>query len=181
MKALTQLLKSQSYIKTLNLSGINLDHQNLKLLSETLKVASITDLNISGIAHIEDQSIGEALKCNTSLTTLNVSGHKACMIDIKMISEGLKTNSSLGTLILQSNQIGSRGARIISDLLKTNRTLRKISLCYNYITITGVKYIELSLNSNTTLTSLILKRNPSLSQYHSKHSVIQTRDSPRKK
>jgi len=78
-------------------------------------------------------AISEALKRNTSLTTLDLHDNEIGDIGLKSISNVLPQNSSLIELNLYDNSIGDEGATIMSQALKQNTSLTKLPLSDNSI------------------------------------------------
>ena len=58
------------------------------------------------------------------------------------IGEALKVNQTLQTLNLESNQIGDAGAQAIADALKVNQTLQELDLEHNNIGVAGEAVIK---------------------------------------
>ncbi|CAE7347373.1 NLRC3 [Symbiodinium sp. KB8] len=75
------------------------------------------------------------------------------------IAEALRTNSTLTSINLRGNNIGDEGAEAIAEALKTNSTLTRIQLAFNSIGSEGGKAICEALKSNSTLTSINLEGN----------------------
>ncbi|KAG0196550.1 hypothetical protein BGX28_009996, partial [Mortierella sp. GBA30] len=78
-------------------------------------------------------ALSEALKINSTVTTLNLSYNSIGDNGAVALSEALKTNSTLTTLDLRNNSIGSYGAVALSEALKTNSTLTVLDLRNNSI------------------------------------------------
>jgi Ran GTPase-activating protein (RanGAP) involved in mRNA processing and transport len=65
-------------------------------------------------------AIAEALKLNSSLTTLDLGYNEIGIEGAFAIAEGLKVNSSLSTLHLHGNDVGKEGASAIAEALKVH-------------------------------------------------------------
>jgi len=77
----------------------------------------------------------------------------------EVIPNALKTNSTLTTLILEKCALGPEGATLLSQALVTNTTLTNLQLAGNMISPVGAEHIFNALKSNSTLQSLGLKMN----------------------
>jgi Ran GTPase-activating protein (RanGAP) involved in mRNA processing and transport len=75
------------------------------------------------------------------------------------MADALKVNSSLTSLNLQTNSIHNEGAIAISAALKVNFSLISLNLHDNSIQLQGVIAITDALQENTSLTSLDLSQN----------------------
>ncbi|KAG0046352.1 hypothetical protein BGZ83_008494, partial [Gryganskiella cystojenkinii] len=75
------------------------------------------------------------------------------------LAEALKTNSTLTTLCLQSNSIGDKGAQALTESLLTNSTLTTLDLRHNSIGPSGAQALAEALKTNLTLTLLNLSNN----------------------
>ncbi|KAF9386232.1 hypothetical protein CPB97_003913 [Podila verticillata] len=63
----------------------------------------------------------EALKTNSTLTTLDLSGNSIGNNGVQALAEALKTNSTLATLELQNNSIGDTGAQLLHQVSQAIR------------------------------------------------------------
>ncbi|KAG0349324.1 hypothetical protein BG005_011034, partial [Podila minutissima] len=73
------------------------------------------------------------------------------------LAEALKTNSTLTTLNLELNSIGDNGAQALAEALKTNLTLTILNLRHNSIGHNGAQALAEALKTNSTLTTLNLE------------------------
>ena len=108
-------------------------------------------------------AIADALKLNSSLTSLNIVrdvneyyiGYEGALL----IAETLKMYSSLTSLTIRENKIGDMGVFAISEALKVNSFLTSLDLGDTFIRYEGALAIAESLKVNSTLTSLNMGRN----------------------
>ncbi|KAF9995335.1 hypothetical protein BGZ79_010970 [Entomortierella chlamydospora] len=131
-------------------------------LSEALKVNStLTTLSLynNSVRDNGAQALSEALKTNSTLTTLDLTFNSIGSDGAQALSEALKTNSTLTTLDLTNNSIGSDGAQALSEALKTNSTLTTLDLYDNSIGSSGTQALFEALKTNSTLTTLNLYGN----------------------
>ena len=75
------------------------------------------------------------------------------------LSEALKVNSTLTTINLEQNSIGPEGAAALSEALKVNSTLTTINLYGNSIGHEGAAALSKALKANSTLTTMDLRGN----------------------
>ncbi|KAG0014464.1 hypothetical protein BGZ82_001746 [Podila clonocystis] len=124
-------------------------------LAEALKTNStLTTLDLEGnsIGENRAQALAEALKTNSTLTTLNLSSNAIGENGAQALAEALKTNSTLTTLDLGFNAIGENGAQALAEALKTNATLTTLGLLGNSIGEKGAQALAEALKTNSTLT-----------------------------
>ena len=62
--------------------------------------------------------LAEALKVNTEVKELDLSGNGLCDNSVRVLAEALKVNMALTTLDLSSNSIGDDGAAAVAEALK---------------------------------------------------------------
>ncbi|KAF9993363.1 hypothetical protein BGZ79_001988, partial [Entomortierella chlamydospora] len=136
--------------------------KELKVSSEALKTnSSLTTLNLysSNIGGNGAQVLAEALKTNSTLTTLDLRSNFIRDSGGQSLAEALKTNSTLTTLDLGSNLIGDSGGQSLAEALKTNSTLTTLNLRSNLIGDGGGQALAEALKANSTLTILDLRNN----------------------
>ncbi|MBW8308218.1 MAG: hypothetical protein K0M45_01015 [Candidatus Paracaedibacteraceae bacterium] len=112
-------------------------------------------------------ALGEALKINTTVTSLNLKGDPDQYLRNNYIGvsggvalgEALKINTTLTSLDLYGNQIGEPGGIALGEALKVNKTLTSLDLYGNQIGEPGGIALGEALKINTTLTSLNLRMN----------------------
>lgn len=129
---------------------------------QQLKENNVEDLTVSNSATYSDKEwkhFFRALKRNTSLKTLNLSGNQFGEFGSRKLRKSLKKNSTLKTLILESVTLGDYGAKKISRALKKNTSLTTLILFGNQIENYGAKKLKGALKKNSTLTTLELGNN----------------------
>ncbi|KAK5809251.1 hypothetical protein F5H01DRAFT_394807 [Linnemannia elongata] len=132
------------------------------LLAEALKTNStLTTLNLENnlIGFDGAKALAEALKTNKALTTLNLRLNSIGSYGAMALAEALKTNKTLTTLNLVGNSIGSDGAKALAEALKTSKNLTTLNLESNSIGDDGAKALATAFKINSTLTTLNLERN----------------------
>ena len=151
--------------KSLDLREIRMyfaSHTHIAALSQALTVnTSLTTLNLSGHS-IGDEgatSLSQALAVNTSLTTLDLSEKSIGAEVATSLSQALAVNTTLTTLNLSGNSIGAEGATSLSQALAVNTTLTTLNLSGNSIGAEGATSLSQVLAVNTSLTNLSLSFN----------------------
>ncbi|KAG0362768.1 hypothetical protein BGX24_005067, partial [Mortierella sp. AD032] len=136
--------------------------KELEPLAEALKTNSTLttlDLQFNKIGPHEVQAMAEALRTNSTMITLHLGNNSIGENGAQYLSAALKTNSTLITLILNHNSLGDDGAQALGEALKTNMTLTTLGLQGNSIGDNGVQGLVEALKTNTTLTTLDLQFN----------------------
>ena len=100
--------------------------------------------------------IAEALKHNSTITSLDLACSNIGVEESKYLAEALKHNSTLTSLDLESNNIGDEGVKFLAEALKCNSTLTSLYLGGNNISNEGVKVLAEAFKHNSTLVSLDL-------------------------
>ena len=135
-EALARMLEHNTTLKVLDLNGNS----------------SITARGVTFLAN--------ALKKNTTLTTLILSmtnvKQKAC----SALSSMLGVNKTLTTLDVSCNNIGDRGVKALLEFIrKSNHSLTTLSIANNRITPKGANVLAETVRDNTTLTSIDISNN----------------------
>ena len=135
-EALARMLEHNTTLKVLDLNGNS----------------SITARGVTFLAN--------ALKKNTTLTTLILSmtnvKQKACVA----LSSMLAVNETLTTLDVSCNNIGDRGVKALLEFIrKSNHSLTTLSIANNRITSAGANVLAETVRDNTTLTSIDISNN----------------------
>lgn len=115
-------------------------------------------LELSGIGFLDEViPFNEALKKNTTLTTLELSCNTISTWIIIAIATALEINNTLTTLILSFNDVGYHGAKAIAKAVKINKTLTLLDLRCCNIGYDGAIAIAEAVKKNKTLTLLDLR------------------------
>jgi hypothetical protein len=78
--------------------------------------------------YVTGQQLADALKGNSSLTSLDMGGNNIGPEGITVVLNALRGNDTLETLELSFNPIGDKGAKALSDVLKYDVKVRHIRL-----------------------------------------------------
>ena len=99
-------------------------------------------------------AIADALKVNTTLTTLHLHHNKIGSDGAAALAGALKVNKTLTGFAFELNFIGDAGGVALADALEFNTSLKRLRLQANGIEDAGMAAIAKSLRGNKTLTSL---------------------------
>ncbi|KAF9136205.1 hypothetical protein BGX30_011300, partial [Mortierella sp. GBA39] len=132
--------------------------QHLKIQSSTYEKQSLTPA--------QDKVVFSVI-ANSNLTTLDLWNNSIGDNEVQALSEALKINSTLTTLDLGNlntldrgdNWIGDNGTQALSEALKSNSTLTTLNLSNNSIGDNGAQALSEALKINSTLTTLDLQNN----------------------
>jgi len=134
----------------------NLNEKQIIILCNALKNnTSLIKLNLSG-NHIRIEGakkIAEVIKYNTYLKIIMLESCGLYADKLKSITEALETNTTLSELYLARNEIGSEDAPNIAAVLKVNVTLTILSLAYHEMGA-GIQHITNALKTNSSLRAL---------------------------
>ncbi|KAF9952974.1 hypothetical protein BGZ72_005788 [Mortierella alpina] len=147
---------------SMGLAPKRLKGKESQALVEALKINStLTSLNLShnSIDDNEGQALAEALKINMTLTFLNLSHNSMGDNTVQALAEALKINSTLTNLGLSYNSIGYNGGPVLAEALKINRTLTRLNLMSNSIGDNAGQALAEALKVNKSLTFLDLSGN----------------------
>ncbi|KAG0287248.1 hypothetical protein BGZ96_008816, partial [Linnemannia gamsii] len=136
--------------------------KEVRELAEALRTNSTLtslDLGNNSIGEFGAKDLSRALETNSTLITLNLRSNSIGEFGAKALSRALETNSTLTSLDLRNNSIGEFGAKDLSRALETNSTLITLNLRSNSIGEFGAKALSRALETNSTLTSLDLGNN----------------------
>ncbi|KAG0051211.1 hypothetical protein BGZ83_003996 [Gryganskiella cystojenkinii] len=157
LQVLSEELKTDSILTTLNMQGNSISDNGARTLAKALKTnMTLTTLNLQGNS-INDsgaQALAKALKTNITLTALNLQGNSINDNGAQALATALKTNRALTTLDLWENSISDNGAQALAEALMANSTLTSLNLCKNSVGNNGVKVLAEALKTNSTLISL---------------------------
>ncbi|KAL0243286.1 hypothetical protein GEMRC1_005847 [Eukaryota sp. GEM-RC1] len=101
----------------------------------------------------------EALKTNSTITSLELGSNSIGAEGAGALAESLKVNASVTSVNLWNNSIGAEGARALADALKVNASVTNIDLSYNSIGAEGAEALTVALKVNVSVTSVNLGGN----------------------
>ena len=161
---IAEILRHSNCFKTLHISECHLDDQGVKSLASALEMnGSLEELNLSwnrAVTGIGFMALGESLKRNRGLKTLNIS---YCGIDdqgMKSLASALEMNGSLEELNLSWNRaVTGIGFMALGESLKRNRGLKTLNISRCGIDDQGMMSLASALEMNGSLEELNLSRN----------------------
>jgi hypothetical protein len=130
-------LKFDNAVSILILDGLSIDDDNAALIAEGLKENKyLQELSMAAnpksfkhnIGPPGIRALGEALKVNKTLKSLNLSGSNMRYQGAQILFHSLEDNRSLTKLKLKNCSLGNSAAEEIINCLKKNWTLTKIVL-----------------------------------------------------
>ena len=132
-----------------------------RILSQNRSLTSLKFVNNNvGVYDFFHTLVGDALKVNPVLRSLDLDRNNIGLRWILPIAEALKHNTVLEHLNLANNFIRNEGANALADALDQNRSLKSLDVSNNEIGATGTEHIARGLRTNRSLTSLKLENNP---------------------
>jgi hypothetical protein len=146
-------------VKELNLSYSQLTPKQVQFLAEALRTnTTLIQLDLTGnkVGDGGATFIGEALKINSTLIYLNLLNNGIGATGATALGKGIKINSTLKQLNLCGNEIRDNGATAFGEGLRINATLKKLNFVNNKIGDEGTIALEEALKTNTTLKKLEL-------------------------
>ena len=145
-KTLCDALKTNTTLTTLNLSNNKItDTQFIILIKGLQKNTTLEILNLSGnILNDNDVylKLGEFLKQNKTLTTLNLSNNNITVEQFIILIKGLQKNTTLEILNLSGNILNDNVIKEIENLLEINRTLTNIIMDEENLNTMAVEIIN---------------------------------------
>ena len=128
-------LGSHLQVNKLNLSDRNVPSgvfRDCTTLAEAIKHNStITHLNLSGnfLGHGDFTALAEAIKHNSTIRQLDLSENRFGVGDSNIVlADAIKHNSSITHLNLSSNSFGLRDCTALAEAIKHNSTVRQLDL-----------------------------------------------------
>ena len=160
MKYLSESLKNQKNLKTLNLGGNKMKPSSI--FSESLlHNSSITNLQISSNKSGDEgmKYLSETLKTNHFVKQLNISKNLINNKGMVFFSESLKHNSSLHIIDLSHNIFEEKGMNCLSESLIVNNNLKEINLSSLKFSNESTKRLSEALKINCSLNKIDLSLN----------------------
>ena len=149
------LVKNNTLTK-LNLSNNYYVYANdiayLLRYNTTLLILDLSNVRLGSFVRLHEvEPMAEALKINTTLTTLLLNNNRINSSETIAIAKALERNSTLTTLNFSYNDVGYHGAKAIAETVKINKTLTLLDLRGCNIGADGAKTIAEALETNTTI------------------------------
>ncbi|KAL0231788.1 hypothetical protein GEMRC1_011192 [Eukaryota sp. GEM-RC1] len=155
--------KAEEFLDISNIvSGLELtlDHHNdLEFLNKSSSYYPyLKQLNVRVFSSLSIALI-ELLKCNTTVTGVDLRWNSIGDEGVKALADALKVNTTISNINLFWNSIEDAGARALADALTVNTTVTSIDLGSNSIGNEGAKALAKSLYLNSTVSSINLESN----------------------
>ena len=149
------LVKNNTLTK-LNLSNNYYVYANhiayLLRYNTTLLILDLSNIRLGSFVRLHEvEPIAEALKINTTLTTLLLNNNRINSSETIAIAKALERNSTLTTLNFSYNDVGYHGAKAIAEAVKINTTLTLLDLRCCNIDVSSRETIAKSLETNTRI------------------------------
>ncbi|KAL0242791.1 hypothetical protein GEMRC1_005354 [Eukaryota sp. GEM-RC1] len=132
------------------------------LLIEALKTnTTVTSVNLksNSIGAEGATALAEALKVNTSVTTVYLCVNFIEAEGARALAEALKVNASVTSINLSGNSVGAEGARALAEALKVSDSISNLDLSINSVGDEGARALADALKVNTSVTSVNLMFN----------------------
>jgi Ran GTPase-activating protein (RanGAP) involved in mRNA processing and transport len=152
-------------IKTLDLAGTNINHEQVKVIFKAIqdpncKLTTIC-LDANRFGNDGAKAIAEAIKNNCNLTSILLSSVGIDKEGIIAIANSITGNQNLNSIVLAENDIDYDTIKGIADMLKTDNQLTYIGLGYCKITDCGLQQIaDALIDDNCKLEGIDLQNNP---------------------
>ncbi|KAF9272422.1 hypothetical protein BGZ68_002426, partial [Mortierella alpina] len=137
-----------------------LSKEHVKFFATPLKNSAhackmVCGLTLGSTGEKEMKILLEALKRDSTLTTLDLTHYSVGADGAKALADALTTNTTLTTLNLMADSVEGDGIKALAEALKTNTTLATLKLAYNPIRADGAKALAEArkTNANITITS----------------------------
>ena len=129
------------------------------LLTQLLKIRTVTIIRISSTKVTKDKIISSQLSSNTTLETLVITDGSINDEGVITLVQSLKYNKSITDLYLNNNpDITSASVQSLAELLLKNHTLVFLSLTGTTIDTNGALVLMESLKTNERLRRLYLDK-----------------------
>ena len=151
----TLFLLHNTQLKELDISNLDLDVNNCKLLTQSLTGhVNLTKLNISNIGDVIDDDVAVIISHNIKIEELDLSNLRAK--NFSKIANSVKYLMHLKKLNISSNRIT---ADIIGDILFHNTKLEHLNLSNLFLCLKDFMIIALKMKGISSLRSLDISRN----------------------
>ena len=141
----------------------DIQDQGVFCLSKLLLTSCIHVIDLSFNEHVSDPGvsyIGNQLKENTTLSSLNLSACKLTSKGAKDLSDALTTNNTLKKLNISLNSVRDEGIEHLAKAIKVNRGLKSLHLVSCGMTDAGLRHLACSLKQNNSLEVLHIWNDP---------------------
>lgn len=95
------------------------------------------------------KTLSEAMKCNRSVTSVDLVYNGVGDEGVKVLAEMLKGNKSVTSIDLSKNDIGDEGGKALAEMLEVNKSLIFVKMQDNKIGSDQIKIIDAALERNS--------------------------------
>jgi len=92
---------------------------------------TVLRLNSCGLGEGGGRALAEALRLNTTVTSLNLGWNRLREIGGRALAEALRLSCTLASLDLSDNGLGEGGGRALAEALRFNTPLTSLNLSVN--------------------------------------------------
>ncbi|KAJ3221928.1 hypothetical protein HK099_002961 [Clydaea vesicula] len=155
-QAIAEVLEYNSTIKHLDLTGNHCFSGGFNLGESLRTNQTLITLNLSknNLKNYGGKEFSEMLMENNTLKTLILKENKLTDDEAVHLAQGLKHNNTLLVLDLSGNEIGDIGAGELGLGLSQNDGLKELNLSWNHIRPRGTTAFFTNIKENVTLTHL---------------------------
>jgi len=149
-------------VACITLDNKKIGEADVTTLADALKInTSVTsiDLNFNKIGGAGAMVLAEAIKVNTGITSIELQCNDIDDAGAIALAWALKVNMTMTSIDLSSNRIGDAGITALAEALKVNATVTRIDLCQNRIGDEGATVLAEALKKNASLISIDLDQN----------------------
>lgn len=162
MKVLSESLKTNTFLTTLDLENSDIDEEKCRILCDGLLINKTLKTLSLEFNDVDANAISILLKQNTTLHELNLASCGLTPDSLRIICDGMKSNQTLLSLNLFGNDIDDTACEIICDTLKTNMSLTSLNIGDDYArespTLRSAMAIKDLLLTNNTLRYLNISK-----------------------
>ncbi|KAL0229319.1 hypothetical protein GEMRC1_013937 [Eukaryota sp. GEM-RC1] len=161
VRLLVDLLKVGRFLTTI--IGRYIGDDGASALAKALKHnTSVRRIDLSGCNIFDEGAIAlaDALKFNSMVTFVELSLNYIEVEGANALAKALQVNNTITSINLDNNDIGCSGAISLSKALEVNTSLTSIYLCSNDIECDGVTELANALLFNSTLRTIDLRGKP---------------------
>ncbi|KAL0240142.1 hypothetical protein GEMRC1_010249 [Eukaryota sp. GEM-RC1] len=161
-RSLIELLKVNTTVTSVILSGNSIGVEGAKVLADALKnnsTVSILNLWNNSIGDEGARALAGALKVNTTITSIDLSFNSIGSEGAMAFAEVFKVNTAITSVDLDNNNMGDEGARALAEALKDNASVTRFNISSNSIEDDGARALAEALKVNNTVTSINIDNN----------------------
>jgi len=156
---ISEVIQVNRTLQTLDISCCGIPGDRIAVISDCLKTnSSLKHFYMSRTNINNANKIGEILKANTTLLTLDISHCGILDDDVVVIIGYLKNNSNLKHLYMSYNNIAIKGANKIAEVIQFNTTLQILDISYCGISDDGAVVISEFCLNKTTKCSIVMEQ-----------------------